>query len=322
MAGSPEVACLGEALVDLVSLNSGVGIKDASGFLKAPGGAPLNVSIMLTRMNHSARFIGKVGSDPFGNFLEETLKHHGVDTFYVFFTEEARTGLAFVSLTSTGERDFVFYRNPAADMLLDEIEVDHHCLEGCRVFHFGSVSLSANPSRTATMRCLRDARSLGLTVSFDPNLRLCLWTSEAEARRWCMKAITEVDVLKLSGEEALFLSGEDDALSAASWLVGQGPHLVVVTLGEEGSAFVTSDASGFVPTYRVETVDTTGAGDAFMGALLARILEYGDPHHATEADLREMMAFANAAGALATTRRGAVSSLPTRQQVVEISALT
>ncbi|MEW6082787.1 MAG: carbohydrate kinase [Bacillota bacterium] len=316
-----EVVCLGEAVVDMVSLRAGATIKDSPGFLKAPGGAPANVAVMLSRLGHGARFVGKVGRDPFGQFLQDALEMEGVDTSHLIKTEDARTTLAFVSLSNSGERDFLFYRNPGADLLLDEIEVGQACLEGARILHLGSVSLASNPSRTATLRCLRDAQALGLTVTFDPNLRHDLWVAEAEARRWTMRAVAGVEVLKLATDEAMFLSGEHSVEDAAAWLIHQGPGLVVVTLGEQGCYYARQDASGWIMPYPTNPVDTTGAGDAFMGALIARLLEAQvHPRELMPSQIEDILSFCNAAGALAVSRRGAVPSLPSREEVEALVA--
>jgi len=323
MPQSVEVICLGEAIVDMVSLRVGATLKDSPGFLKAPGGAPANVAVMLSRLGHRARFVGKVGQDAFGQFLRDTLEMEGVDTSHLVTTEDARTTLAFVSLSDSGERDFLFYRNPGADLLLDEIEVGQACLEGAQILHLGSVSLSANPSRTATLRCLRDAQALGLSVTFDPNLRQDLWLAEAEARRWTMRVVAGVEVLKLALDEARFLSGEHSVEDAATWLLHQGPGLVVVTLGEQGCYYARGDASGWIMPYPAEPVDTTGAGDAFMGALIARLLEAQvHPRELTPSEIEDTLSFCNAAGALAVSRRGAIPSLPCREEIEALVART
>ncbi|MEF3305430.1 PfkB family carbohydrate kinase [Paenibacillus sp. GYB003] len=314
------VVCLGELLIDFVPEISGLPLAKVETFRKAAGGAPANVAAAVARLGGKARFIGKVGRDPFGAFLREALAEAGVEPALVE-TDEARTGLAFVSLRDDGERDFLFYREPAADMLLRKEDVKEAWLGDAAVFHFGSVSLIAEPCRSATMDAARRARARGALVSYDPNVRLPLWTSADYARRVILDQLPFADIVKVSEEEVGFLYGGASAEDGARLMLGAGPRCVVVTLGAAGSRVFTRAGELAAPTVRVDAIDTTGAGDGFVGGLLWRLADAGvgaarleeafaDPSFAGEA-----LRFANAVGALATTKRGAIPALPTRPEV-------
>ncbi|MDH7488009.1 MAG: PfkB family carbohydrate kinase [Anaerolineae bacterium] len=308
----PDVITLGEVLVDFVATVSGVSLADAPAFKKAPGGAPANVAAALARLGVSAGFMGKVGDDPFGHFLVDTLRALGVDTAAVRWSAEARTALAFVSLRADGERDFAFYRHPSADMLYRPDDVDLAYICGAKVFHFGSISLIGEPSRSATLLAAETARDAGLLVSYDPNLRLALWPSAQAAREGILRGWRLAHVIKVSEEELAFLGGDEPEAARRLW--HDALRLLVVTRGRAGCTYVTPALSGDVPGFSVRTVDTTGAGDGFVAGMLKGLLEtpeaWGD-----EARLRGILRYANAVGALATTRRGAIPAMPTPRQV-------
>lgn len=315
----PEVVCLGEALIDFVSLQSGVDLLGAEGFRKAAGGAPANVAAGVSKLGRSAGFIGKVGDDPFGRFLKRSLEDCGVDTSRMLLDPKFRTGLAFVSLTTEGEREFVFFRNPSADMMLSPQEVDVEYVKAAKVFHFGSVLLASHPSREATLYAAEEARKKkGLLVSFDPNVRPPLWDSEARCRHEVLSAMRLCQVAKISDEEVEFLFGHSEIERGAEQVLEVGPELAVVTLGPEGAYFASrGGARGHVPTPGVEVVDRTGAGDGFVAGLFVSLLEKGcmEPSSLSEKELRGVIEFANTVGALTTTSRGAIPSLPKREAV-------
>lgn len=306
------VVCLGEALIDFVADTSGVSLVDCPGFRKAAGGAPANVAVGLARLGVPARFLGKVGEDPFGHFLARTFSEAGVDVTGLRFDPEARTGLAFVSLQADGERDFTFYRHPSADMRLTPAEIDRASFEDAALFHFGSITLITEPSRSATLAAIEAARTAGCIVSYDPNLRLPLWPGAEAARRAMLAVMPVADVVKVSDEEAAFLHG--DIESCARALLAQGPRLVLVTLGADGCRYFTASGEGHVPGFAVDAVDTTGAGDGFVAGLLAHLAE-GGAFPLPEPALQQALRFANAVGALTCTKKGAIPSLPTRAEV-------
>ena len=311
----PAALTLGELLIDFVSTESGVSVGQAPSFQKAPGGAPANVAVGLARLGIASGFIGKVGEDDFGHFLAHTLADNGVDVSGLRFSDRARTMLAFVSVAADGERDFMFYRHPSADMLLRPDEIDRDYIGAARLLHHGSISLIGEPSRSATLAAIRAAQEQGLWISYDPNLRLPLWPSAGEARRGLLSAWTSAHVIKVSHEELAFLSGEEDWSRAAAQLWHERLRLLIITDGPRGCNYVTAGhARGHVPTYDVDVVDTTGAGDGFVAGLLAGLLENEDAWDDVGA-LEEALRLANAVGALTTTRRGAIPALPTRARV-------
>lgn len=303
------VLCLGEALIDFVAEEVGVPLRDCPGFTRAAGGAPANVAVGLSRLGLPSAFIGKVGDEPFGMFLAHTLAECGVDTRGMRFDPDHRTGLAFVSLFSGGERQFVFYRHPSADMHLRPEEVDISLLDQAGAFHFGSVSLIAEPSRSATLWAAGEARRRGKFVSYDPNLRMHLWASPEDARREALAAVPLADLVKVSAEEVAFLCPEG---SGASFLA-MGPRLVCVTRGADGCICLTADDRVVSPGFAVEAVDTTGAGDGFVAGFLSSLMA-GEWATSRE-DLEHACRFANAVGALTCTQKGAIPALPTRAAV-------
>ncbi|MEI7025621.1 PfkB family carbohydrate kinase [Paenibacillus sp. y28] len=321
MVTGSTVVCIGELLIDFVPEENGLPLAEVPLFRKAAGGAPANVAAAVAKLGGASRFIGKIGADPFGQFLRETLVSAKVDPALVE-TGEARTGLAFVSLRADGERDFLFYRQPAADMLLHSSELQDAWFADAAILHFGGVSLIHEPCRSATLAAAERARRLGALVSYDPNVRMTLWGDDTERARCEMLApMAHADVVKVSEEEIHFLTGTEDLLQGAHQLLEQGPQVIVATLGAEGSRFITSLADIAVPAPRVNAIDTTGAGDGFVGGLLYQLTQWAiapvqiGRALADEGFVREIGRFASAVGALTTTRRGAIPALPTREEV-------
>ncbi len=314
-----QVVALGELLIDLVATEAGVSLVEAPAFQKAAGGAPANVAVGLARLGVPSGFIGKVGNDDFGRFLAQTLAANGVDTRGLHYADEARTMLAFVSLRADGEREFMFYRHPSADMLLRPDEIDPAYVGTARVLHYGSISLIAEPGRSATLRAVKIAQEWGRLISYDPNLRLALWPSAEAARAGLLEGWQFAHVIKVSHEELTFLSGETDLAAGARRLWHDRLCLLVITEGAAGCRYVTAQTEGRVPGFRVPVVDTTGAGDGFVAGLLAGLLERERAWERVP-DLEAVLRFANAVGALTTTRRGAIPALPTRAQVEALIA--
>ncbi|HMR03262.1 MAG TPA: PfkB family carbohydrate kinase [Candidatus Competibacter phosphatis] len=308
--------CLGELLIDFVPTVTGTGLTDAPAFIKAPGGAPGNVAVGLARLGVKSAFMGKVGDDAFGHFLADTLAEAGVDVGPLRFSSEARTALAFVSLRSDGEREFMFYRHPSADMLFTPREVDMDAISRAQLLHFGSISLIGEPSRSATLYAVDAARAAGGLVSYDPNLRLPLWPDADAARKGLLLGLSKAHIVKLSDDESEFLTGLSDLKAACQALWHEDLKLMVVTRGRAGCVYFTPSFTGMVESFTVEAVDATGAGDGFVAGLLQGLL--ADPSVVQdEARLRELCRFANAVGALATTERGAIPALPDRERVRE-----
>ena len=296
------IVCLGEILIDFVSMENGCGLAESSGFLKAAGGAPANVAAGIAKLGGKSAFLGKVGADPFGDYLIETLEACGVETRGIVRDHDARTTLAFVCLTASGERDFVFYRNPGADQLYAISDIDEQLIRCASIFHFGTVSMTTEPSRTATLYAATVAKSHGCLISFDPNLRLNLWPDRESAKTAFYEGARLADIVKASEEEL-------------DWLPESvTPKILLVTKGAAGCEWYIPGDSAVVPGYLVNTVDTTGAGDAFHAAVLTQIA--ANPAILTNPDaITAMCRFANAAGALATTGKGGIPCLPYRQEV-------
>jgi fructokinase len=312
----PSIVCQGELLLDFVAVGSDPSIETATTFQKAPGGAPANVAVGVSRLGVSAGFIGKVSDDAFGRFLRETLQADRVDVRGLVVDPRARTPLAFVGPEPGGGRTWIFYHRGLADTTLRPEELDIELISHARVFHFGSVSLAAEPGRSATLAAARAAADHGCIVSFDPNVRLELWDSAEEARRWILDALPLAEVLKVSSDEVAFLTDIDEPGQAAAMLQRAGPPLVVVTLGPAGAYLRVGSSEATVPGFEVDAVDPTGAGDAFVAGLLSRMLEGGEwPGERPFQELVGAVRFANAAAALATTQVGAIPSLPRREAV-------
>jgi fructokinase len=309
-----EVVCVGDLLIDFVPTVTGTGLIDAPAFQKAPGGAAANVAVGLARLGVASAFMGMVGEDPFGRFLADTLAGAGVDTAPLRFTPAARTALAFVSLRADGEREFMFYRHPSADMLFTPAAVDTAAIAGAEVLHFDSISLASDNPRTASLFAADQAILAGRLVSYDVNLRLPLWPDAETARDGIRAGLAKAQVVKLSDDELEFITGRRDPEAFREALWHDGLRLVTVTRGSAGSTWLTPRGRGDVPSFAVAAVDTTGAGDGFMAGLLACILRepeaLADPPH-----LDRLCRFANAVGALTTLERGAIPALPPRAAV-------
>ncbi|WVZ04057.1 hypothetical protein V8G54_024863 [Vigna mungo] len=316
--GNGLVVSFGEMLIDFVPTVSGVSLAEAPGFLKAPGGAPANVAIAVARLGGKAAFVGKLGDDEFGHMLAGILKENDVRSDGINFDQGARTALAFVTLRKDGEREFMFYRNPSADMLLTPEDLNLELIRSAKVFHYGSISLIVEPCRSAHLKAMEVAREAGCLLSYDPNLRLPLWPSPEEARQQILSIWEKADVIKVSDVELEFLTGSDkiDDESALS-LWHPNLKLLLVTLGEHGSRYYTKNFHGSVDAFHVNTVDTTGAGDSFVGALLCKIVD-DQSILEDEAKLREVLKFANACGAITTTKKGAIPALPTEADALNL----
>lgn len=320
--GSPEtkdsslVVCFGEMLIDFVPTISGLSLSDAPAFKKAPGGAPANVAVGIARLGGSSAFIGKVGEDEFGYMLAEILKENNVNNEGMRFDPGARTALAFVTLRSDGEREFMFYRNPSADMLLKEAELDLDLIRKAKIFHYGSISLITEPCKSAHIAAAKVAKDAGVFLSYDPNLRLPLWPSAESAREGILSIWDTADIIKISEEEISFLTKGEDPYDDAvvQKLFHPNLKLLLVTEGPEGCRYYTKEFSGRVKGLKVDAVDTTGAGDAFVAGILSQ-LAMDLSLLQNEDRLRKALKFANACGALTVKERGAIPALPTREAV-------
>eukprot|EP01018_Ginkgo_biloba_P029034 Gb_18395 [translate_table: standard] len=315
---SDLIVCFGEMLIDFVPTVGAVSLADAPAFKKAPGGAPANVAVGIARLGGRSAFVGKVGDDEFGHMLAEMLRENKVMDRGIRFDSSARTALAFVTLLADGEREFMFYRNPSADMLLTESDLDVDLIREASIFHFGSISLIAEPSRSAHLAAMKIAKQSGAMLSYDPNLRLPLWPSADEARKGILSVWDKADFIKVSDNEVGFLTGEDpekDEVAMSLW--HPRLKLLLVTHGHNGCRYYTKSFAGRVDGIAVKTVDTTGAGDAFVGGILSQIINDMSVLK-DEEKLREALRFANGCGAITTTEKGAIPALPDKAAVMQL----
>lgn len=308
------VATLGEALIDMIPLDS-----TNITYQKSPGGAPANVAVGVARLGARASFIGKVGDDVLGRFLQQTLHKYGVQTDRMILTEEARTGLVFVTLAEDGERSFDFFIQPSADFFLSEQEIDESYVLSHKILHCGSITLIREPAKSATKKAVKLAKKHGLIVSYDPNLRLGLWKNEEIARQTIMELMPEVDVLKISEEELAFLTEKNSIEEGVQALKPYQIPLIFVTRGAAGSIGFGPQGSVQVPALKVEAVDTTGAGDAYVSGILYCLNRYeGEWAEVTQDLLQDWVRFASISGGLAASTKGAMTALPTIETVQNV----
>jgi fructokinase len=312
-----DVTPLGELLIDFTP--TGHSNQGNILFETNPGGAPANVLVTLSRLNMKTAFIGKVGNDQFGHMLKAVLQDQNIDTSNLLFSETVNTTLAFVHLDQKGDRSFSFYRNPGADILLDKNEINEETIKQSRIFHFGSLSLTNEPSATATITALEFAKKHKVLISYDPNLRIPLWKSLEEAKQQINKGFEYADIVKLSEEELEFLTGYRDVLKGTDILQEQyGTSLIFVTLGANGCFYRNKHVYGNKEGFKANVVDTTGAGDAFVGGTLYKLLTMNKSLDLlNNADFEEIVTFANAIGALTTEGKGGIPSIPSREQLVD-----
>lgn len=313
-----DVTALGELLIDFTE--NGVSGQGNPILEANPGGAPCNVLAMLQKLGSKTSFIGKVGNDQFGRMLKETIESVGIDSGNLIMDDEVHTTLAFVHTFEDGDRDFSFYRNPGADMMLKVTDVQKDRIEASKIFHFGTLSSTHETCREATRYALQCAKDAGVLVSFDPNLREPLWNDLEDAKREIAYGLGLADIVKISDNEVVFMTGEEDYEKAARILQEKYQiPLLFVTLGRDGSRAYYKDmrveAAGFIQKH---TIETTGAGDTFTGCVLSKILERGGIEGLTETELKEMLTFANAGASLITTRRGALKVMPERVEIEEL----
>lgn len=314
-----DITAIGEILIDLTQ--TGINESGVPLFAANPGGAPANVAVAASRLGASAAFVGKVGDDLFGRMLKGSIVEAGIDAGALVLDPAAHTTLAFVQNAPDGDRAFSFYRDPGADELLTPEELPESALRSAGIFHFGSLSLTREPSRAATRRAVALAAEGGAVVSFDPNLRPSLWKNLDAAREEMLWGCSVCQVLKVAEEELSFLTTEEDLEAGAAKLRRDFPsiRLLLVTKGKEGSTAFWREHQVSRPGFPVEAIDTTGAGDTFCGCCLHHILEWG-LENLDEERLGEMLSFANAAAGLVTTRKGALRSMPEEAEVRRLLA--
>ena len=314
-----DVVALGELLIDFTE--NGVSNQGNGLFEACPGGAPCNVLAMLRKLGKNCAFVGKVGDDMFGILLQHTILSAGINADHLIMDTKIPTTLAFVKTLPGGDRDFSFYRKPGADMMLTEADLPLETIGNARIFHFGTLSMTHEGVRKATMKAVETAKQGGALISFDPNLRPPLWESLEDAREAIAWGLGQCDILKIADNELEFITGERDFYKGAAILHESYPNIKVlnVTAGADGSySFYGEDKPVFVPSCRLGgVIETTGAGDTFCASVLNFILEHGI-EGLTEKDRADMLRFANTAAYIVTTRKGAIRSMPERDEVLEL----
>lgn len=312
-----DIVALGELLIDFTS--AGYSPAGMRLFEQNPGGAVANVLAAMTKLGDSAAFLGKVGNDMHGRFLKETLDNAGIDTRGLMLSDTVFTTLAFVSLSETGERTFSFARKPGADTQILPGELDEALLGNTRLFHFGSLSLTDEPARSATHHAVRFAKSRGAVISYDPNYRAPLWSDVSTARERIRELLSAVDIMKLSDEETCLLTDREVPEEAARVLNGLGISCVAVTLGKRGALVCVGGTSRFVPGYPNPAVDTTGAGDAFWGGFLHRMFAHNKlPAELTLEDAADCASWGNAVATCCVQKRGAIPAMPSLDEVLAL----
>ncbi len=308
-----DVTALGEMLIDFTM--NGQSEQGNNLFEACPGGAPCNVLAMLNKLGRRTAFIGKVGNDQFGRLLKGTIGELGIETKGLVMDQEINTTLAFVHTFPDGDREFSFYRKPGADMMLTEEDVDYGMIRQSKVFHFGTLSMTGEPVKSATKKALEEAKRAGCLITFDPNLRPPLWKSLDEAKKMMEFGFGYCDMLKISDNEIQFVSGKED-YDEGILCLQEKYHIPVIflTMGKDGSRAYYKDLRVEREGYAVKAIETTGAGDTFCGCVIHGLMKYG-VENLNEQNLGEILSYANAAAALITTKKGAIRSMPEPSQV-------
>lgn len=311
-----DVIALGELLVDMAS--SGVSLQENDMFEACPGGAPCNVLAMLNNLGKKTSFIGKVGQDMFGKMLKYTIEGLGINAEMLHMDEKVNTTLAFVKNNADGDREFSFYRNPGADMMLKEEDIDEDFVKRGKIFHHGTLSMTHEECRNATKKAIKLAKDNSLIISFDPNLRESLWDDLNTAKEQMEYGMQYCDILKISDNELQFVTGIEDFDDGIRCLKEKyNIKIILLTLGKNGSRAYYKNSKVEVPAKSVNPIDTTGAGDTFCGCVLNYIIENG-LDDLSKNQLEEMLDFANTAAAIVTTRKGALKAMPKKDEILQI----
>lgn len=309
-----DIVALGELLIDFTeAAYEKEGMKL---FEQNPGGAPANLLTVASHMGYRTAFIGKVGADMHGIFLKETLKNEGIDTRNIVEDANYFTTLAFVEIDKNGERNFSFARKPGADIMLHREELNKELISDCKIFHFGSLSLTNEPAKSATLEAVELAKKAGAVISYDPNYRSSLWENQLTAVEEMKAVISLADVMKVSDEESLLLTGRTSYEEAADELLSMGLKLVAITLGNQGVLVARKDNKAIIDAFHVKTVDTTGAGDSFWGGFLSCFLYFNQSIEQVEWEkIKKCATIGNAVAALCVQKRGGIPSIPNKETV-------
>jgi len=311
MPTQPKVTCFGELLIDMISTTIG-DLTQTENFLKKFGGAPANTAVGLAKLGTNVSFIGKVGNDPFGHFLKKELENQNVDTSSLVVSDDQRTTLAFVSQTKTGGRDFYFFRGAHETVSEEEVSLPQNTI----IFHLGSLTQTNPITQKATQKLINQARKNKALISYDPNLRKNLWDDLILAEKIIRETAKKVDIFKISEEETQFLTNTKDPQKAAKKLFTKNLQALFITLGPKGNYYKTKKYEGFIPTMRVQVVDTTGAGDAFNAGYLHGIYKAQKSiSQMTKPELEKILESANVIAALTTTKKGAITAFPGKEEL-------
>jgi len=318
----PDIVTIGEALIDFLSIDANVSLENTTGFTIAPGGAPANVAAAVSKLGESSGFIGKVGDDSFGRKIKNTLEEAGVDTENLIIDRNVNTTLAFIAIDENKKPDYTFYRNHCgADLALKYDEIEEGYIFDSKIFHFGSLSFTGEPFRSATLRAIEVARGSNKLISFDPNLRPSLWESLDDAKAEIINGLQYADIVKLTDEELVFITETSSVTKGTDILLKYGPRAVIVTRGPKSCFYNNGDIFVEVPSFKVEAVDTTGGGDAFVGGILVkflgRIKDEKTLFALEKEEIEDILKFAQACGAITVTRKGVIPALPTRDEVLK-----
>ena len=318
-----KLITIGEALIDFIPNKKGCMLKEVSGFERVAGGAPANVAAAVAKLSGNAYFISQLGEDAFGDHIIDVLRDANVNTDYIMRTDKANTGLAFVSLKEDGNRDFSFYRNPSADLLLEDNILEENCFKDCGILHFCSVDLVESPMKYTHKKAIEYASENKSIISFDPNVRLPLWKHENDCREVILEFLPLANILKISDEELEFITGIKDENDALKSLFKGNVKVVIYTKGEDGAIFITKnkETMRFIESkgLRVNAIDTTGAGESFIGSFLYQLsqknitIEYLD--NLDYNLVKEMLDFSNKYAADTTTKKGAIAAMCTIDEI-------
>lgn len=318
-----KIITIGEALIDFIPNKKGCSLKEVVGFERVAGGAPANVAAVVSKLGGKSNFISQLGEDAFGDYIIDELNKVNVDTSYVLRTNKANTGLAFVSLKEDGNRDFSFYRNPSADMLLNAAEIEEEDFTEGGILHFCSVSLIDAPIKEAHKKAIEFAKKHNCLISFDPNVRLPLWETPEACRKAILEFLPLANIVKISDEELEFITGISDEAKALEFLLQGDVEVIIYTKGTNGAEFITKERKVFSPSFRVQAQDTTGAGDSFIGSFLYQVAEDDNTLESlvnlSEEKIKEILTFSNATAALTVCKRGAIGALPTKEEVLALA---
>lgn len=311
-----DIVTIGEALIDLAAVETGVPLSEVVSFKRVAGGAPANVAIGSSKLGRRAGFITRVGDEAFGQHIKSVVENFDVDTSGIQFDSEAHTGLAFIGLPTPYTRDFLFYRNPGADMRISFEEIPNKLLTDTKIFHFGSISLITEPAASSTIKAVKTAKEAGAIISYDPNLRMSLWSDEETARKTITAAIEYADIIKVNDDEMKFLFQDDDLEKGARKLLEMGPKVVLCTKGEFGSLYATKNFTGTKNIIKLDSVDSTGCGDSFLSGIFSVLCDFSLTDIISDSEiLDKAVGFGAAAAAITSTMRGVTEALPGREKV-------